>query len=60
MRHLLLAGLGMRMVNDNWIGMRMGNDRLSILLYADNVVAMGEDRRELPEILDVVTKYGRI
>ncbi len=45
-------------VRESGKGMQVGNERLSILLYADDVVIMSEDRRELQEILDVVTSYG--
>ena len=37
-------------------GIRVGNEVLNILLYADDVVVMSEDHEELQKILDVVSK----
>lgn len=41
------------------IGMRVKNERLSCLLYSDNIVTMSEKRDELQSMLDVVGGYGR-
>ena len=40
-------------------GLRVGNEVLSILLYADNIIVKNEDHEELQNILDVVSMYGR-
>ena len=41
------------------LGIRVGADRLSCLLYADDIVIMSESREELQQMLDVVSVYGR-
>ena len=41
------------------LGMRVGNDRLSCLLYADDIVLISESAEELQEMLDLVAGYGR-
>ena len=41
-------------------GIRIGEDRLSCLLYADDIVIMSEDSGELQEMLNIVTQYGGI
>ena len=45
----------MRRVN---VGVKMVNDRICVLLYADDVV-MSELADELQNLLDVVNGYGR-
>ena len=40
-------------------GVKVGNDRLCLLLYADDVVIMSEGADELQSLLDVVAQYGR-
>ena len=40
-------------------GVRVGNDRVCVLLYADDVVVMSESADELQSLLDVVGQYGR-
>ena len=37
----------------------MGNDRIGVLLYADDVVVMSESVDELQSLLDVVDGYGK-
>ena len=39
--------------------MIIGNERLAILLDADDVVLLSENREELLEMLNFVSKYGR-
>ena len=39
--------------------MRIGNDKLSCLLYADDIVVMSDCGMELQQMLDVVSEYGR-
>ena len=38
---------------------KVGNEVLSILLYADDVVVMSEDHEKLQNMLDVVSMYGK-
>ena len=40
-------------------GVKVGTDRLCLLLYADDVVVMSECADELQSLLDVVGQYGR-
>ena len=40
-------------------GVRVGNDRIGVLLYADDIVVMGESANELQSLLDVVDGYGK-
>ena len=40
-------------------GVKSGQDRLRMLLYADDALVMSEDANELQQMLDVVTLYGR-
>ena len=37
----------------------MGNDRIGVLLYADDIVVMIESADELQSLLDVVDGYGK-
>jgi hypothetical protein len=45
-------------VNQCGQGIKIGNDRLNVLLYADDVVIMSENRNRLQEVFDVVSEYG--
>ena len=40
-------------------GIKVGNSNLGILLYADDVVLIADDRDRLQEMLDVVDGYGK-
>ena len=40
-------------------GVRVGNDRIGVLLYADDVVVMSESADKLQSLLDVVDGYGK-
>ena len=40
-------------------GVRVGRDKICILLYADDVVVMSESAEEFQSILDVVDGYGK-
>ncbi|XP_050705903.1 uncharacterized protein LOC126991179 [Eriocheir sinensis] len=40
-------------------GVRIGEDKVCVLLYADDVVVMSESAEELQSLLDVVGGYGR-
>ena len=40
-------------------GVRVGNDRIGVLLYADDVVVMSESVGELESLLDVVDGNGK-
>ena len=40
-------------------GVKVGTDRICLLLYADDVVVMSECADELQSLLDVVAQYGR-
>ncbi len=46
-------------VKSTGLGVRVGNDKLSLLLYADDVVIMSENAEELQTMLNEVTGYGR-
>ena len=41
------------------LGVQVGNDVLSVLMYADNVVVLSENHNDLQEMLNAVTEYGR-
>ena len=40
-------------------GVRVGRDKVCMLLYADDVVVMSESAEELQSLLDVVDEYRR-
>ena len=40
------------------VGVRVGENKICVLLYADDVVVMSESAEELQELLDVVSEYG--
>ena len=40
-------------------GVNVGEDKLCVLLYADDVVVMSESAEELHSLLDVVGEYGK-
>ena len=40
-------------------GIRVGNDRIGVLLFADDVMLMSESVDELQSLLDVVDGYGQ-
>ena len=46
----------MRRIN---AGVKVGTDKLGLLLYADDVVVMSESANELQSLLDIVGQYGR-
>ena len=46
-------------VKEAGLGMNVGNDKLAILLYADDVVLFSETSEELQEMLNVVSEYGK-
>ena len=46
-------------VRQTGLGVKVGDDVLSILLYADDVVVLSEHHAELQEMLNAVTEYGR-
>lgn len=50
--------LGVRLRNSGY-GIRVGEERLGCLLYADDTVVMSEDCEELQEMLNTVAQYGR-
>ena len=41
------------------VGMKVGMERLSILMYADDIIIMSESSDELQELLDIVNEYSR-
>ena len=41
------------------LGVRVGNEKLSLLLYADDVVILSENAEDLQKMLNEVTGYGR-
>lgn len=43
----------------NNAGVKVGDDSISVLLYADDVVIMSESAKKLQESFDVVNGYGR-
>ena len=46
-------------VRESGLGINVGNGKLCILLYADDVILLGESSDELQELLDIVAEYGR-
>jgi hypothetical protein len=46
-------------VNGCGEGIRVGNDRLNVLLYADDVVIMTENRNSMQRVFDVISQYAR-
>ena len=40
------------------LGVRVGQDILGVLLYADDVVLISEDRDELQQMLNISFEYG--
>ena len=40
-------------------GVKVGEDKICVLLYADDVVVMSESAEELQSLLDVVGEYGK-
>ena len=45
-------------VKESGLGMMLGIERLSLLLYADDIIVMSDSSDELQELLDVVNGYG--
>ena len=45
-------------VKERNLGMRIGNEKLSILMYADDIIIMSDTSEELQEMLDVVNEYS--
>ena len=41
------------------VGVKVGEDKILMLLYADNVVVMNESAEELQSVLEVIGGYGR-
>ena len=41
------------------LGVKVGNDVLSVLIYANDVVVFSENHNDLQEMLNAVTDYGR-
>ena len=50
--------LAIRIRNSGY-GIRIGDERLGCLLYADDIVVVSEDKDELQKILDIVDQYGK-
>ena len=40
-------------------GVQVGNEKIGLLMYADDIVIMSESAEELQSLLDVVSEYGR-
>ena len=49
--------LAVRM-KEKGLGMKVGNEKLSLLMYADDIIIMSEKRDELQSMLDVVNEYS--
>ena len=45
-------------VKESGLGMAVGNEKLSILMYADDIIIMSDSSDELQELLNVVNGYG--
>ena len=60
---LLLFGLYVEelavRVKPTGLGVKVGNDMLSVLMYADDMVVLSENHKDLQEMLNAVTDYGR-
>ena len=41
------------------LGVKVGNDVLSVLMYVDDVVVLSENHKNLQDMLNAVTEYGR-
>ena len=46
-------------LGDKGIGVKIGNNRLGVLLYADDIILMAESGREMQEMLDITRDYAR-
>ena len=45
-------------VRESNLGIRVGNERLSILMYADDIIIMSESSEELQQMLNIVNEYS--
>lgn len=41
------------------VGVKVGKDKISVLLYADDVIIMSESGKNFLSLLDVVSGYGK-
>ena len=41
------------------VGVQVGREKISLLMYADDMVVMSESSEELQRLLDVVSEYGK-
>ena len=48
-----------REIKEKTKGVCVGNIRVRLLLYADDIVLMAETRKDLQNMLDIVTSYSR-
>ena len=46
-------------IKDMQVGIQMGENKVSVLAYADDLVVLGESEAELQSILDTVSNWGR-
>ena len=45
-------------VKERELGVRIGNEKISLLMYADDIILMSENSDDLQSMLDVVTEYS--
>ena len=55
---LFINGLA-KEINDKTKGIKVGERRVRLLLYADDIVLLAESAEDLQNMLDIVTKYSR-
>ena len=55
---LFINGLA-REINEKAIGVAVGERRVRLLLYADDIVLLAETPKDLQNMLDIVTSYSR-
>ena len=48
-----------REIKEKTQGVCVGNTRVRLLLYADDIVLLAERRRDLQDMLDIVTSYSK-
>ena len=48
-----------REIKEKTQGIQIGDVRVRLLLYADDIVLLAENKRDLQNMLDIVTSYSR-
>ena len=55
---LFINGLAKK-INAETKGIKVGERRVRLLLYADDIVLLAESAKDLQKMLDIVTQYSR-